>query len=920
MLSLGSLSFTAPWALLVFAVLPVIWWLLRLTPPVPATIRFPPVRLLLALRAREESSAKTPPWLLILRLALAAVVILAAAHPLLNAGTRLTGKGPLIVIVDDGWAAAANWPARQAMLARLADQAERDRRPVVVVTTAPAAPEADVKLGGTLRMMAAADARRLFETLQPKPWPTDRNRALSALRASMLKPGGLADARPGDVVWLSDGLEEAVGSRPMEELLQPLQRLGGVIVLSDPPGRLAVVLRPPTIDAGTLNLSAERAVPEGLASVWVRVLGDDGRLLAREQLTFGAGDTLARAELTLPTELLNRVGRLEIEDAGTAAAVVLTDERWRRRPVGLISGAGSSGDQPLLSDLYYLERALKPFAEIRRGTLDDLLKRPLAVLVLADPGRLTVAGRQRLENWIKAGGVAVRFAGPLLAKATGEDEDELLLPVALRQGDRVIGGAMSWRDPAKLAPFEASSPFHGLAVPDDVTVNRQVLAQPALDLADKTWARLDDGTPLVTAERRDKGWLVLVHTTANAQWSNLPLSGLFVEMLRRLVALSQGVVARASGPPLEPLMTVDGFGRLGPPGARAQAIAADAFETTEVSPSHPAGYYGDKTNRRALNLTAGLASPVPIKALPSGVSRSFYGKASEVDFRPGLLALALLMVLADFAASLSLRGLLYWSRASVLALVVWPALAGGGGIGNAAAAAADAFALANSLETRLAYVITGNREIDETSEAGLRGLNTVLKRRTAAELGPPQGVDPGRDELAFFPLLYWPVTPESGLVTDAAKANVNTYLKNGGTILFDTRTAGGGIDVQALRGIVRGLDIPPLVQVSPDHVLTRAFYLIQEFPGRWNSGTLWVERAGERVNDGVSPVIAGGNDWAAAWALDDADRPLYPVVPGGERQREMAFRFGINLVMYTLTGNYKADQVHMPAILKRLGQ
>ncbi len=915
MLSLGPLSFTAPWTLLALAVLPLIWWLLRLTPPVPTTVRFPPIRLLLVLRTREESSAKKPPWLLILRMLLAAVVILAAAHPLLNAGTRLTGKGPLIAIIDDGWAAAANWPVRQSMLARLADQAERDGRPVVVVTTAPVE---DVKSSSTLLIMAAADARRLFKTLQPKPWPTDRGRALSPLLASMSKPGGLADARPGDVVWLSDGLEEPTGSQPMEELLLPLQRLGGVTVVSDPPQRLAVVLRPPDADGGMLTLSAERAMPEGLASVWVRVLGDDGRLLARKQLAFGAGNTRAEAELTLPTELLNRIGRLEIEDAGTAAAVVLTDERWRRRPVGLISGAGSGWDQPLLSDLYYLERALKPFTEIRRGDLGDLLKRPLAVLLLSDPGRLTVAGRQRLENWIKAGGVAVRFAGPLLAKATGEDGEEPLLPVSLRRGDRVIGGAMSWRDPAKLAPFEASSPFHGLSVPDDVTVNRQVLAQPALDLAEKTWARLDDGTPLVTAERWGKGWLVLVHITANAQWSNLPLSGLFVDMLRRLVALSQGVVAKAAGPPLKPLMTIDGFGRLGPPGARAKAIAIDAFKTTEVSPSHPAGYYGDKTARRALNLTAGLESPLLIKSLPSGVSRTFYDKSPELDFWPVLLALALVMLLADFAASLSLRGLLYLSQVPVLALVIWPALAGGGGIGNEATA--DDFALANSLETRLAYVITGNREIDETSEAGLGGLNTVLKRRTAAELGSPQGVDPGRDELAFFPLLYWPVTSEAELVTDAAKANVNTYLKNGGTILFDTRTAGGGFDAQALRDIVRELKIPPLVQVSPDHVLTRAFYLIDEFPGRWTGGTLWVELAGERVNDDVSPVIAGGNDWAAAWALDEADRPLYSVVPGGERQREMAFRFGINLVMYTLTGNYKADQVHLPTILKRLGQ
>jgi len=70
----------------------------------------------------------------------------------------------------------------------------------------------------------------------------------------------------------------------------------------------------------------------------------------------------------------------------------------------------------------------------------------------------------------------------------------------------------------------------------------------------------------------------------------------------------------------------------------------------------------------------------------------------------------------------------------------------------------------------------------------------------------------------------------------------------------------------------------------------------------------------------VSRVIIGGHDWASAWAVDNAGRPMFPVVPGGERQREMAYRFGVNLVMYTLTGNYKSDQVHVPAILERLGQ
>ena len=214
---------------------------------------------------------------------------------------------------------------------------------------------------------------------------------------------------------------------------------------------------------------------------------------------------------------------------------------------------------------------------------------------------------------------------------------------------------------------------------------------------------------------------------------------------------------------------------------------------------------------------------------------------------------------------------------------------------------------------------TGDTRVDTTSQRGLAGLTTMLARRTAAELGPPQAVEPGRHELTFFPLIYWPVTPDYGLDNVAALA-VKEYLKNGGTILFDTQDRGGGAQAQALRELAQRLDLPPLVPVEAGHVLTRAFYLMNEFPGRYAGAGLWVERAGERVNDGVSPVVAGSNDWASAWAMDEAQRPMYPVVPGGERQREMAFRFGINLVMYVLTGNYKADQVHLPAIMKRLGQ
>jgi hypothetical protein len=157
---------------------------------------------------------------------------------------------------------------------------------------------------------------------------------------------------------------------------------------------------------------------------------------------------------------------------------------------------------------------------------------------------------------------------------------------------------------------------------------------------------------------------------------------------------------------------------------------------------------------------------------------------------------------------------------------------------------------------------------------------------------------------------------------------LNRFIATGGTIFFDTRDQGeggatgnfAGAATQRLRQLVGGLNIPPLAPIPPDHVLTKSFYLMQDFPGRWSGGQLWVEPTEDRVNDGVATVIIGSNDYAGAWAVDDEGRSLYAVVPGGEPQREQAFRFGVNLVMYALTGNYKSDQVHVPAILERLGQ
>jgi hypothetical protein len=243
-------------------------------------------------------------------------------------------------------------------------------------------------------------------------------------------------------------------------------------------------------------------------------------------------------------------------------------------------------------------------------------------------------------------------------------------------------------------------------------------------------------------------------------------------------------------------------------------------------------------------------------------------------------------------------------------------------------------------QTHLAYIVTGDAELDEISKAGLQGLTLFLAQRTALEPGEPVGLDPSRDELSFFPLIYWPVSTTAPKPSRATLDRIDSYMKRGGTVLFDTRDAidapvGPGGDMRgpgmvALRSILSSLDVPELEPLPRDHVLNKTFFLLHDFPGRFTNGQLWVEalpaeneddpNRPARAGDGVSSIIITSNDFAGAWATRPDGQAMLPLVPGEPRQREFAFRAGVNIMMYALTGNYKADQVHIPALLERLGQ
>jgi hypothetical protein len=930
------LSFAEPFLLLGLLSLPVLWWLLRVMPPRPRRIEFPPTRLLFDIAPKEETPSRTPWWLTLLRLLAAALVIIAAAGPIWNPQTGLAGsRTPLVILVDDGWSAASSWEARMKAADELIANADNDRRGVALVPLSE--PARDITL------MPSGTARVALRQLSPKPYSIERVETLPAIERFLKATGDC------EIAWLSDGVDTGRGPEFLEGLSKTIGDRALTVFDGGTPAPLAL--------AAAENAAAKMTVKVlradgGIAAGIVRAIDQKGSPIGEARYTFAPNDRETEAAFDLPVELRNDIARLEIAGERSAGAVQLLDKRWRRRAIGLVSGSSSDTAQPLLAPAFYLTRALAPFADVRLGdrgapqqAITQFLDQKLPMMVLADVGTLSPEIRERLNAWIEQGGVLVRFAGPRLAQA-----DDDLVPVKLRRGGRTLGGSLTWEKPQHLASFTAEGPFAGLPVPKDITVSRQVLAEPDAVLATKSWASLEDGTPLVTGERRGKGMVSLFHVSADMRWSDLPMSGTFVEMLRRLVDLSgytsnpgAGVAGETGTETVAPLRTLDGFGAFGPPPSTAKPMSAD-FRDRATS-DHPPGFYGPADGPLAVNTLAAADRIAPLDTLSLRAQHASYTNAEPRDLRGILLSASLILFLLDAIVvavlGAGIAGLLRRRTVSAaLALVV--AMSAMLALPSPLRADSDDdFAMKAVSQTRLAYVVTGNADVDSIVKAGLSGLTLFLAQRTALEAGDPVGVDPAHDELAFFPLIYWPVVPGAPKPPQDAINRIDAYMKQGGTVLFDTRDAveappgeGGAAQtpgMQTLRDILASLDVPELEPVPREHVLTKTFYLLRDFPGRFNTGQTWVEALprGEddedasrpaKGGDGVSPIIITSNDLAGAWAIRPDGQPMLPLTPGEPRQREFAFRSGVNIVMYTLTGNYKADQVHAPALIERLGQ
>jgi hypothetical protein len=879
---MGTLTLLAPLTLIGLITLPLVWWILKVSPPAPKRRQFPPLAILQGVETDEETPNATPLWVLLYRLLMVALAVFALSLPLLQADAVETDR-PLTLIIDDSAAAAPVWSDLiDDARTRLRD-ARRNNQDVILL----------VGERETTDPIPAEEALRLLRTAAPR---------------AMVEPTPIPQL-PDDrrTVFLSSGVSFAA----QEARLASLRAASASITL--PPDTDTVIV-PGEVRETSAGFETDWYSAHTPRTALVEAVAANGRVLAAEPLVFAPGRTLASASIALPPQIRSRVSRLRLAGMRASAATKLLDDSFGRPLVGVLAPP-SGTSSPLLSEEFYTEQALDPFADLFIGDMETVLSLNPSVLVMPDS---MSSDAQPILDYVDNGGILIRFAGPQLA-----DGDDTLSPVPLRRGGRSIGGALAWETPQALAPFSAESPFAGLAIPPDVTVSRQVMARPGAQTDANTWARLEDGSPVVTSAPRGDGRIVLFHVTAGPEWSNLAISGLYVEMLKRILPLakSRGPIAQSEGGAWTLDRQLDPFGELRPPPLSLVSIADQDWDD-QVTTLLP-GYYRSGTRQRAVQAVQNPSSirPFPtdglrVETLSSGDGQSLAG---------WLLAAAILMLSFDMLISAILsgklsRGAKTGATSLVAALVIV-------GLAFPPDASADERIAEAAQGLHLAYIQTGNAQTDEMSRIAMETLSRELTRRTTIEPVGVHAVEPGSDGLVMYPFLYWPIRLDTPALTEAERLNLNAYIAGGGTLVLDTAdqpesSLRVGAAHRGLARVTEGLTIGRLVRVPDDHVLTKSFYLTSIFPGRWANGAVYVEAGGatQGGRDGVSAVVIGSNDWAAAWAIDETSGTMAELANDIPRQREMAIRFGVNLTMYALSGNYKADQVHAAELIRRLGR
>ena len=339
-MSLGPFLFLQPWALLGLLALPLLWLLLRATPPEPKRFALPSLALLEDLKPEEETPARTPWWLLLLRMIALALAILGFARPTWAPNAQASTTGGTLIVVDDGWTSAERWRDVVRTATAAVDEASQQGGALHVMFTAPREVARDPS-----EALDAETARQLLRNERPAAWLPDRVAALATLDKSQVKPGR--------IIWVTDGFDHDSAAA----FARGLAAKGATDVrITRPKSAFAITSADSSAEGARVSVVRADTTPGITADIIAET--SEGASIASTRIAFDGGSTTAQATFPIPAAALNRVARFRIGGSPSAGGVWLWDDTARRPHVGLADTQNEA--QPLLAEHYYARKALQP--------------------------------------------------------------------------------------------------------------------------------------------------------------------------------------------------------------------------------------------------------------------------------------------------------------------------------------------------------------------------------------------------------------------------------------------------------------------------------------------------------------------------------------------------------------------------------
>ena len=869
-----SLQIISPLALFALIALPIIYIVSQFIPKTPKTNNFGAVFILKNLISTKPIPKQAPLWLKILRMIIAGAFVFACAMPILqNPNSAQIISKNLLIIIDDDVANANEFSQIKSEIKNYIDvESAKNNNLKIIVQNCNANILNPINNG--------QNAKNYIDIISPKQILCDRENIIRALQ------GVNSNYR---ILYFSDNIEQ----KNDKQYFDILSRIsGGDLIIRRPNTNFALIEKA-NIEKNGLRINI---VSKGQFSQKITLYGENSKILTNHNVQ--NGDNF----IEIPQNILRLVQYIKIDGQNNAAANYIIDA-FNRRPL-VFAPKPIASDHPLLSDAHFISSAMETIGDVKYydGKFD--LKHAPNAIIFGDTENFDENDTNILTQYLKNGGTIIRFLGP---KSLSKEESPFFTaPINLDPHVLSTGFAV---ENITIAQLPKNSIFSDIILPPKINIGQSILFKSSNNDA-KSLINLSDGAPLLSMREIGAGKLYMFHTSAAPIWSDIGLSNLQLAFLKRIVLQTSAKSIPANTLEaniiLRPSIIIDANGQLTKTISGIKPFITPITTQTKVDNDHAAGIY--EGNGASLVINAGTN----IKELkPQNFPKHQDFKSDNKFFAlySYLLVFGFLLFLIDNIIlnlpKLNFKKAISIISALFLCVIFLPH---------------ETRAQENSDDIKLTYIITQDNITNEQAKSGLAGISQILRRRTNIEPSGIIGLDPSKDELSKHPIIYWLLPKTSQSLPAEAIQNLNKYMQNGGILFIDTR----GLSMEPnraqdiLKTAVNGLKIPPLEKVPPEHVLKKTFYILQNFPGFYSNSSLWVQSAATTnysANDGVSPIIISNGDMARAWAQRTTETGFDAI--NEDFAHELSLRVGINIYLYALTGQYKADQVHVRSLLER---